>query len=111
MFLMVTGGFVIPSTHDPSHGAGHTRPVNSGKLLVLCSRSSASRQSPRIDQRSFHSGIRLLIGQPEAMPLIKVPGVTEWNAAVHTAAALLLKFALGKMLGETPPSHSPARLA
>lgn len=29
MFLMVTGGSEIPNTHAPSHGAGHTRPVNS----------------------------------------------------------------------------------
>ena len=47
MFLIVTGGSVMPSTQDPSHGAGHTRPVNSGKLLVLCRRSSASRHKPR----------------------------------------------------------------
>ena len=44
IFLIVTGGFVIPSTHEPSHGAGQTRPVNSGKLFVLCSRSIASFQ-------------------------------------------------------------------
>ena len=47
MFLIVTGGLVMPRTQDPSQGAGHTRPVNSGKLLVLCKRSSASRQRPR----------------------------------------------------------------
>jgi hypothetical protein len=70
--LIVTGGALMPSTHEPSHGAGHTRPVNSGKLFVLCSRSSASRHRPRYT-RSFHSGIRLLIGQPEAMPLMSVP--------------------------------------
>ena len=29
MFFMVTGGSLIPSTHAPSHGAGHTLPVNS----------------------------------------------------------------------------------
>ena len=45
--LIVTGGALMPSTHEPSHGAGQTRPVNSGKLFVLCSRSSASRQRPR----------------------------------------------------------------
>ncbi len=72
MFLIVTGGALIPSTHEPSHGAGQTRPVNSGKLFVLWSRSSASCQSPRYT-RSFHSGIRLLIGQPDAMPLISLP--------------------------------------
>ena len=42
MFFIVTGGFVIPNTHDPSQGAGQTRPVNSGKLLVLWRRSIAS---------------------------------------------------------------------
>ena len=47
MFLIVTGGLVMPSTHDPSHGAGQTRPVNSGKLFVLCRRASASRQRLR----------------------------------------------------------------
>ncbi len=35
MFLIVTAGELIPKTHDPSQGAGQTRPVNSGKLLVL----------------------------------------------------------------------------
>ena len=34
----------ISSTHAASHGAGQSRPVNSGKLLVACSRSMASRQ-------------------------------------------------------------------
>ena len=47
MFLIVTGGDVIPSTQLPSHGAGQTRPVNSGKLFVLCRRSRASFQRPR----------------------------------------------------------------
>jgi hypothetical protein len=47
MFLIVTGGALMPSTHEPSHGAGQTRPVNSGKLLVRCRRSSASFHNPR----------------------------------------------------------------
>ena len=72
MFLMVTGGSLMPSTHEPSHGAGHTRPVNSGKLLVRCRRSSASCHNPRYT-RSFHSGMRLFTGQPEAMPEISLP--------------------------------------
>ena len=46
MFLIVTGGSVMPSTQAPSHGAGQVRPVNSGKLFVLWSRSSASFQRP-----------------------------------------------------------------
>ncbi len=62
-FLMVTGSRLMPTTQAVSHGAGHNRPVNSGKLLVACSRSNASSQSPR-QTRSFHSGIRLPSGQP-----------------------------------------------
>ena len=72
MFLIVTAGSEMPRTQLPSHGAGHTRPVNSGKLLVFSSRSSASRHRPRYT-RSFHSGMRLLMGQPEAAPEISLP--------------------------------------
>src|SRR5256885_3855133 len=32
--LIVTGSALIPSTQAASHGAGQSRPVNSGKLLV-----------------------------------------------------------------------------
>ncbi len=46
-FLMVTGGWLMPSTQAASHGAGHNRPVNSGKLFVACRRSDAAVQSPR----------------------------------------------------------------
>ena len=51
------------SVHAASHGAGQMRPVNSGKLLVECSTSSASRQRSRRTS-SFHSGMMLLTGQP-----------------------------------------------
>ena len=47
MFLMVTGGSLMPRTHEPSHGAGQTLPVNSGKLLVWRSWFRASLQSSR----------------------------------------------------------------
>ena len=33
MVLIVTGGSLMPRTQEPSHGAGQTRPVNSGKLF------------------------------------------------------------------------------
>ena len=62
-FLIVTGSRLMPTTHAVSHGAGHSRPVNSGKLFVACSRSIASIQSLR-QTRSFHSGIRFPSGQP-----------------------------------------------
>ena len=46
MVLIVTGLLSILSVQDSSHGAGQTRPVNSGKLLVECKTSSAARHSP-----------------------------------------------------------------
>ena len=45
--LIVTASELIASTHAASHGAGQSVPVNSGKLLVACRRSVASRQSWR----------------------------------------------------------------
>ena len=62
-FLMVTAGWLMPSTQADSHGAGHSRPVNSGKLLVACRRSEAPSQSP-FHTRSFHSGMMFPSGQP-----------------------------------------------
>ena len=41
---MDTGGFIRPRTQADSHGAGHSLPVNSGKLLVECKILSASFQ-------------------------------------------------------------------
>ena len=60
---IVTGSSLMASTQADSHGAGQIRPVNSGKLLVACSWSIASRHLPRYT-RSFQSGIRLPSGQP-----------------------------------------------
>src|SRR5581483_10159413 len=61
--LMPTGSSVMPSTQAPSHGAGQTRPVNSGKLFVINKRFSASRQW-FWKTSSFHFGMMLEIGQP-----------------------------------------------
>jgi len=61
--LMVTAGWLMPSTHADSQGAGQRRPVKSGKLLVACRRSMASRHESR-KTRSFQSGMRLPSGQP-----------------------------------------------
>ncbi len=61
--FMVTGLSSMLSVQAASQGAGQMRPVNSGKLLVECSTSSASRQRSRRTS-SFQSGIRLLTGQP-----------------------------------------------
>src|SRR5262245_18026258 len=61
--LIVTGGSLMPSTHAASQGAGHRRPVNSGKLFVACNRSLAPCQRSWYT-RSFHSGMRFPSGQP-----------------------------------------------
>jgi hypothetical protein len=53
----------MASTHAASHGAGHNRPVNSGKLFVACNDSDAAAQFPT-RTRSFQSGMRLPSGQP-----------------------------------------------
>ncbi len=45
--LIVTGSALRPSVQEPSHGAGQTRPVNSGKLFVLWRRMIASCHCPR----------------------------------------------------------------
>ena len=46
MYSMVTGSWLMDSTHAASHGAGHILPVNSGKLFVLCNAASAASHSP-----------------------------------------------------------------
>ena len=61
--LMPTGTSSMFSVHAASQGAGQTRPVNSGKLFVLCRTSSADFQSWRYT-RSLKSGMMLLTGQP-----------------------------------------------
>ena len=48
--LMVTGFSSILSVQDASQGAGQTRPVTSGKLLVECRLRAASSQWPVIDE-------------------------------------------------------------
>ena len=47
MVLMVTGLSSMLSVQEASHGAGQTRPVTSGKLLVEWRLRAASSQLPR----------------------------------------------------------------
>src|SRR3990167_8545036 len=61
--LMPTASSFTLSVQAASHGAGQMRPVNSGKLLVLCSTVIAFFQSPWYT-RSLKSGMMLLTGQP-----------------------------------------------
>ena len=53
MFLIVTGLLLMPRTQASSHGAGQTRPVNSGKLLVL--KQHVQRIAPAVADRPDRS--------------------------------------------------------
>ena len=61
--LMPTASPLKFTTQAASQGAGQMRPVNSGKLLVLCSTVRAFCQS-LLNTRSLKSGMMLLTGQP-----------------------------------------------
>ena len=61
--LMPTASLLMRSVQASSQGAGQTRPVNSGKLLVECRVSIAFSQSA-LNTRSLKSGMMLLTGQP-----------------------------------------------
>ena len=79
--LIVTGSSLMPRTHEPSHGAGHSVPVNSGKLFVAWSRSMASPPVVPVDEV-------VPVGDevPERTPLM-----AERDAAVHAPGRLLLE--------------------
>src|SRR3954465_5677011 len=61
--LMATGLSSMLRVQEASHGAGQTRPVTSGKLLVVWRLRAASLQLPRYT-RSFLSGTSTFTGQP-----------------------------------------------
>ena len=82
MFLMVTALSTMPATQAPSQGAGHTRPVNSGKLLVLVRLMYASFHWSS-KTRLLNSGMMLLIGQPVCVMQKGVP------QSMHRAACRL----------------------
>jgi hypothetical protein len=84
--LMPTGSLLMLSVHDASHGAGHTRPVNSGKLFVWCSVSRA---------------VLPLLLVHEIVPVRddvvhRASRLAERDAAVHAARALLGRGVVGK---------------
>ena len=90
-------GWLMPSTHDDSHGAGHSRPVNSGKLLVACSRSIASAPVVAVDEV-------VPVGDQVAE---RAAVVAERDAAVHAAAGL--GFAASSARTARRPPASPCR--
>src|SRR5690606_39127971 len=63
MNSIVTGLLLMLNTQLASHGAGHMRPVNSGKLFVVLRMRIASSHLPRYTA-SLKSGMTLPSGQP-----------------------------------------------
>ena len=76
--LMVTGSLLMPSTHEPSHGAGHSRPVNSGKLLVCVQALECRAPRVAVDQVV---PVRDQVAERAAL-------MAERDAAVHAARGL-----------------------
>jgi len=109
--LMVTGGALMPSTHDPSQGAGHTRPVTSGKLLVRCKTIDGLRASGpcRQDRSTRESG--WCNGQPLARPSMILPVWQKGNAAVHANARPARAWWLPVSVCETRQNRRLARAA
>ena len=105
MFLIVTGGALMPRTQEPSHGAGQTRPVNSGKLLVLCRRSSASLPQAAIDQ-VVPLGDEVVDRAARGHAVEQRAGVAERHAAIHAAGALLAELLLAPCAGGTRSSRA-----
>ena len=102
--LMVTGSWLMPSTQAPSHGAGHSRPVNSGKLLVACSRSIAVAPVVAVDEVV---PVRDEVAERAAV-------VAERDAAVHAAAACVAELVDREVLVDLVPveeahGHRPPR--
>ena len=94
--LIVTGSSLMPSTHDPSHGAGHSRPVNSGKLFVACRRSIAALPAVAV-----HEVVPVGDQVAERAAL-----VAEGDAAVHAARALLAQLLVGvRQVDLVPVAH------
>ncbi len=95
----------MPSTQAASHGAGQSRPVNSGKLFVACSCSLAYSHCP-VRTRSFQSGIRLPSGQPwwqngmpQSMQRVACSRISESDAAGYTSCQSRMRTGTGRRAG------------
>ena len=105
---MVTGSSAMPSTQAASHGAGQSRPVNSGKLFVACSAPPPPSQAP-VRTRSFQSGMRLPSGQPswqngmpQSMHRVAWSRISSSPAGGYTSRQSRMRTGTGPALGQLP---------
>ncbi len=109
MFLIVTGGSLMPSTHEPSQGAGQTRPVNSGKVVGLVQALERFPPQPAIDQ-IVPFGDQVVDRAAGGHAADQLAGVAERNAAIHAARALVAQL-LFRMCCGTRSSRARALAA
>ncbi len=95
MLLMPTGCSLIPSTQAPSHGAGQTRPVNSGKLFAIRRRHVTVLEHEIVplgdDVRDRATGV----------------GLTERHTTVHAARELVFQLVLRQTVRNLLPVLNP----
>src|SRR6266568_653228 len=104
--LMVTADPpLMASTQAASHGAGQSRPVNSGKLFVACNCSMAYCHCP-VRTRSFQSGIRLPSGQPwwqngtpQSMQRVACSRISSSDADGYTSRQSWMRTGTGRRVG------------
>jgi hypothetical protein len=88
MFLMVTGGEMMPRTQEPSHGAGQTRPVKVGEVVGFVQAIQSLMPEAAIDEVvPFRDEV--VNGAAGGHAAEENAGVAERHAAIHAAGALL----------------------
>ena len=102
MLLIVTAGSMIPSTHEPSHGAGQTRPVNSGKVVRLVQPVERLAPAAAIDE-IVPLGDQVVDRAAGGHVGHQVARVAERNAAIHAARPLVSQLAVAQVLVELVP--------
>ena len=90
--FIVTGSPIKPTVQEPSQGAGHTRPVNSGSCLFCGGAPRLSPQAPVYKIVPFRN--QIMNRAPEVPPSISIPvwqyGVPQSMRVLPGSGALLL---------------------
>jgi hypothetical protein len=102
MFLIVTGGSLMPSTQEPSHGRGADAAGEIGEIVGLV--QAVERFVP---QAAINQVVPLrdqvVDGAARGHAAEQRAGVAKRNAAIHAARALLAQFLLVQVKMEFVP--------
>lgn len=100
---MVTASSCSPRLQAVSHGAGHTRPVNSGNGFVSLRRSYASSRRPAIEQVvDLGDEITQRTARHGGHVIEKAATLAKRHATIHAATRLLTLLVGGKRQHELP---------